>query len=74
MEIWDTIIEKANKKLAQWKTQYISQGGRVTLINSVLDSLPTYVMSLFSIPVSVIKKLNKLRRFPMERQQGRGGI
>jgi len=32
------------------------------LINSVLDSLPTYVMSLFPIPPIVIKKLDRLRR------------
>lgn len=62
LEIWDSIIEKANKKLSQWKAQYLSLGGRVTLINSLLDLLPTYVISLFPIPAIVIKKLNKLRR------------
>jgi len=48
--IWDGIIEKTEKKLALWKSQYLSLGGRVTLINSVLDCLPTYIMSLFPIP------------------------
>ena len=37
-------------------------GGRVTLIDSVLDSLPTYVMSLFPIPGKVVKALDSLRR------------
>ena len=32
------------------------------MINSVLDSLPTYVMSLFSIPAKVVEKLDRLRR------------
>ena len=40
----------------------MSFGGRVTLINSVLDSIPTYVMSLFPIPDSVVNKLDRLRR------------
>jgi len=62
LEIWDGIIEKIEKKLANWKAQYISLGGRVTLINSVLDSLPTYVMSLFPIPAKVEERLDKLRR------------
>lgn len=62
VEIWDNIIERYEKRLAQWKAQYLSLGGRVTLINSVLDSLPTYIMSLFHIPASVVKKLNRLRR------------
>ncbi|CAN4112876.1 unnamed protein product [Withania somnifera] len=50
LEIWDGIIEKTEKKLANWKAQYISIGGRITLKNSVLDSLPPHVMSLFPIP------------------------
>ncbi|KAF3625445.1 putative serine/threonine-protein kinase [Capsicum annuum] len=62
VEIWDKIIEKTMKRLSQWKAQYLSLGGRITLINSVLDSLPTYVMSLFPVPSSVSKKLNRLRR------------
>ena len=37
-------------------------GVTLILINSVLDSLPTYVMSLFPIPTKVVKKLNKMRR------------
>lgn len=48
LEIWDGIIEKT-EKLTNWKAQYISRGGKVTLINRVLDTLPTYVMSLFPI-------------------------
>ncbi|WMV55139.1 hypothetical protein MTR67_048524 [Solanum verrucosum] len=54
-------IEKTEKKLAIWKSQYLSLGGRVTLINSVLDSLPTYVMSLFPIPSRIVKVLDALR-------------
>ncbi|WMV13960.1 hypothetical protein MTR67_007345 [Solanum verrucosum] len=50
-EIWSNVLEKCEKKLARWKRQYLSLGGRVTLINSVLDAMPTYMMSLFPIPV-----------------------
>ncbi|CAN4123333.1 unnamed protein product [Withania somnifera] len=36
--------------------------GRVTLINSVLDSIPTYCMSLFPMPSSILKQIDRLRR------------
>jgi len=36
-EIWSGIIEKFEKRLATWQMQYLSFGGRVTLINSVMD-------------------------------------
>ena len=60
--IWNLVIEKCEKKLTRWKSQYISFGGRVTLINSVLDALPTYMMSIFPIPNGVIQRLDKIRR------------
>ena len=59
--IWDGIIEKTEKRLANWKANYLSLGGRVTLINSVLDVLPTYVMSLFPLLAQVEERLDKLR-------------
>lgn len=62
MDIQDGILEKTERKLTTWKAQYLSLGGRLILINSVLDSLPTYVMSLFPIPTKVVEKLDMLRR------------
>ncbi|WMV37031.1 hypothetical protein MTR67_030416 [Solanum verrucosum] len=62
MEIWNGVIEKCEKKLARWKSQYLSMGGRLTLINYVLDALPTYMMSLFPIPPGIINRLDSIRR------------
>lgn len=62
LKIWDGILEKTERKLARWKAQYLSLGGRLILINSVLDSLPTYVISPFLIPSKVTKKLGRQRR------------
>ncbi|WMV26185.1 hypothetical protein MTR67_019570 [Solanum verrucosum] len=55
-------FEKCEKKLARWKSQYLSMGGKLTLINSVLDALPTYMMSLFPIPLGIINRLDSIRR------------
>lgn len=48
--IWDSVLEKSEKKLSRWKSQYLSLGGRPTLTNAVLDALPTYMLFLFPIP------------------------
>lgn len=58
-EIRDGILEKTKKKLARGKARYLSFGRRLILINSVLDSVPTYVMSLIPIPANVVKKMDK---------------
>lgn len=59
---WNDVLEKCEKKLVNWKSQYLSLGGRLILINSVLDALPTYMMSLFPIPVNVVKRIDAMRR------------
>jgi hypothetical protein len=53
--IWDTITVKMEAKLAGWKRMYLSKGGRVTLIKSMLSNIPTCYLSLFQIPVRVAK-------------------
>jgi hypothetical protein len=60
--IWNPIIEKVEKRLAGWKRLYLSKGGRVTLIKSTLSSLPTYLLSLFPMPASVVNRIEKLQR------------
>jgi hypothetical protein len=39
----------------------LSLGGRLDLINSVLSSLPMYMMSFFRIPKGVLDKLDYYR-------------
>ncbi|RVW45049.1 rRNA-processing protein UTP23-like [Vitis vinifera] len=46
MRAWDGVEERMRKRLALWKRQFISKGGRITLIRSTLASMPIYLMSL----------------------------
>lgn len=39
---WDQIIEKCASRLAPWRGKFLSRGGKLTLIQSVLLSLPLY--------------------------------
>ena len=47
MVAWDGVEERFRKRLVMWKRQYISKEGRLTLIKSMLASLPIYFMPLF---------------------------
>ena len=44
---WQPVIDRIHKKLERWKRYNISRGGRQTLCNSVLVSLPTYYLLYF---------------------------
>ena len=48
--IWNPVVDRFQRKLSGWKSKHLSKGGRLTLIKSVLSSLPSYF--LFSIPVT----------------------
>lgn len=50
------------RRLAAWKMKHISLGGRLTLVNSVRSTIPTYWMSLFHLPCWVIKDIDRIRR------------
>ncbi|RVW41391.1 hypothetical protein CK203_095197 [Vitis vinifera] len=50
ISVWDGVEERVTRRLALWKRQYISKGGRITLIKSTMASMPIYQMSLFRMP------------------------
>ncbi|GKC11654.1 RNA-directed DNA polymerase, eukaryota, reverse transcriptase zinc-binding domain protein [Tanacetum coccineum] len=59
---WDDVISKVSSRLSKWKLQTLSIGGRLTLLKSVLTSIPLYHMSIFKVPMGVLKKLESIRR------------
>ena len=60
--MWDPVIHKCERKLAKWKQRHISLGGRVTLIQSTLTSVPIYFLSFFRAPRRVVDKLVRIQR------------
>ena len=58
---WKKIEERFEKRLCSWHGKHLSVGGRLTLINSILSSLPMYMMSFFAIPKGVLQKLDYFR-------------
>ena len=52
--VWDGVEERMRKRLALWKRQFISKGGRITLIWSTLASMPIYLMSLMRMRVGCV--------------------
>ena len=61
-KIWEPVVAKFEKRLAGWKSNLLSMGGRVTMLKSVLASLPIYFLSLFQISVTIKEILDKIQR------------
>lgn len=53
------IIARVNKKLEGWKENLISKARKEVLIKSVVQALPQYAMSIFKIPISICRAIEK---------------
>jgi len=58
-EMFAWIIARINSKLEGWKEKLLSKAGKEILIKSVVQTLPHYVMSVFKLPISICKTIEK---------------
>ena len=49
-------------RIEGWTSNFLSYGGRITLIKAVLSAMPLHYMQAFKIPVGVIRHIDKMRR------------
>jgi hypothetical protein len=59
---WLPVEEKMVKRLDGWKGSALSFGGKLILINSSLSSIPTYYMSMYLLPKTILEKMDKTRK------------
>jgi hypothetical protein len=58
--VFSFIIERVWKKINSWSSKSLSKAGREILIKSVLQSIPTYFMSIFTKPSSLCGEIEKM--------------
>lgn len=56
------LISRADRYLSGWHAALLNTMGRTVLVNSVLDALPTYIMSVLQLPQGAIDAYNVRRR------------
>ncbi|GJY65582.1 RNA-directed DNA polymerase, eukaryota [Tanacetum coccineum] len=61
VQAWQEIVEKVKSRLSKWKSKTLSIGGRLTLLKSVLGSIPVFHMSIFKVPSKVLHILESIR-------------
>lgn len=59
---WSLFISKLRNHLSSWKGKHLSLGGKVTLLNSVLNSIPLFTFSFYKLPKKVIQEIIKIQR------------
>ncbi|GKB26093.1 RNA-directed DNA polymerase, eukaryota [Tanacetum coccineum] len=61
VQAWTEIVDKVKSRLSKWKIKSLSIGGRLTLLKSVLGSIPIFHMSIFKVPLTVLRSLESIR-------------
>ena len=56
------VANRVMKKLAGWKTKFLSFAGRAVLVKSVMSAIPNHVMQGTILPIHLCNKLDKINR------------
>lgn len=59
-ESFQAIKDRIWKKLKGWKEKSLSRAGKETLIKSIAQAIPTYLMSVYKFPSGVVDDINTL--------------
>ena len=59
---WQPLLQLLTIRLGSWGNKYVSLGGRVVLLYSVLNVIPIFYMSVMKMPVLVWKKIVHIQR------------
>jgi hypothetical protein len=63
LSFWKPVVERITSRLSSWNNKFLSFGGRLVLLKSVLSSLPVYFLSFFKAPTGIISSIESLFNF-----------
>lgn len=74
-DMFSWLLTRVQSKLEGWKEQMISKGGKEVLLKAVIQSIPQYAMSVFKIPISLCKVIEKrMAKFWWNNDTSRSGV
>jgi len=57
---WEPVVNTIKSRMSRWQSRFLSFGGRLVLLKSVLTSLPVYALSFFKAPSGIISSINSI--------------
>lgn len=60
MEVFQSIRDRVWSLMSGWKESFLSYAGREVFIKSVAETIPTYPMTCFLLPNTLIKELESI--------------
>ena len=57
---WVWMLARVEKCLKLWCNKWISRGGRMILIKSIIEAIPVYWFTLSKVPTSILRRIRIL--------------
>ena len=54
---WEWLLKKVQHRISRWSSNWLSLGGRLTPLNSVLQSILFFWFGLFKVPICLLVSL-----------------
>jgi len=74
LSFWKPILDRIVAHLSSWNNKFLSFGGRLVLLKSVMSSLPIYFLSFFRAPVGIISSIESIFKILFFWGAGAGGV
>lgn len=58
--MWKDLVRNIRKRLSMSKGGHLSLGGRVVLINSIMNSISIYTLSFYKAPIKALKEIQSI--------------
>ncbi|KAL9687546.1 hypothetical protein QQ045_031950 [Rhodiola kirilowii] len=60
IDMFSMLVEKVNARICGWMKRFFSMGGRVTLVNSVLNAIGVHCMIVLPVPLTTLNRITSL--------------
>jgi hypothetical protein len=62
METWEGVINKLQERVKNWTYISLNLAGTLILTKAIMQSIPTYMMSVFPAPKGILQKIRAIQR------------
>eukprot|EP00253_Pinus_taeda_P016827 PITA_16827 len=59
---WQGVLEKLRNRVANWAFRTLNMAGRIVLVESVLQAIPIYPLSIMATPLGICSKIREIMR------------
>ncbi|KAG8482089.1 hypothetical protein CXB51_027072 [Gossypium anomalum] len=74
-EAFQNLKDRLKKRIDNWSTRFLSQGGKEFFIKAILQAIPTYTMACFLLPSSLCKDIESIiAKYWWQKGHGKRGI